>query len=62
MPSGIYGLDDLKDLGAAQGWCPYFLARHVINHAKVLVYNYQYMLDPKVVPRLSLRRGHFLIG
>lgn len=29
-------------------WCPYFLARHIINHANVLVYNYQYMLDPKV--------------
>jgi DNA excision repair protein ERCC-2 len=48
IPSGIYSLDDLKDLGNLHGWCPYFLARHVINHAKVLVYNYQYMLDPKV--------------
>ena len=35
VPSGIYALDDLKDLGQEQGWCPYFLARHVINHAKV---------------------------
>ena len=35
VPSGIYGLDDLKDLGQTRGWCPYFLARHVINHAKV---------------------------
>jgi DNA excision repair protein ERCC-2 len=53
VPSGIYGLDDLKDLGQQRGWCPYFLARHVINQAKVLVYNYQYMLDPKVSKMVS---------
>jgi Rad3-related DNA helicase len=35
-------------LGKERGWCPYFLARHVINHAKILIYNYQYVLDPKV--------------
>ncbi|CAM9832366.1 unnamed protein product [Hapterophycus canaliculatus] len=48
MPNGIYSLDDLKEFGREKGWCPYFLARHIINHANVLVYNYQYMLDPKV--------------
>lgn len=48
MPNGIYSLDDLKKFGKEKGWCPYFLARHIINHANVLVYNYQYMLDPKV--------------
>lgn len=48
MPNGIYSLDDLKAFGREKGWCPYFLARHIINHANVLVYNYQYMLDPKV--------------
>lgn len=48
MPNGIYSLDDLKEFGKEKGWCPYFLARHIINHANVLVYNYQYMLDPKV--------------
>jgi DNA excision repair protein ERCC-2 len=53
VPSGIYGLDDLKELGQQRGWCPYFLARHVINQAKVLVYNYQYMLDPKVSKMVS---------
>jgi DNA excision repair protein ERCC-2 len=38
----------LKELGQEKGWCPYFLTRHLIHHATVLVYNYQYMLDPKV--------------
>jgi len=53
IPNGIFSLDDLKVLGREKGWCPYFLARHVINHAKVLVYNYQYMLDPKVAGMVS---------
>jgi DNA excision repair protein ERCC-2 len=48
IPRGVYNLEDLKDFGASKGWCPYFLARHLVNHANILVYNYQYMLDPKV--------------
>ena len=38
---GVYSLDDLKSLGRERGWCPYFLTRHVINLANVIVYNYQ---------------------
>lgn len=38
---GVYSLDDLKALGRERGWCPYFLTRHVINLANVIVYNYQ---------------------
>eukprot|EP00904_Undaria_pinnatifida_P005279 jgi/Undpi1/1881/HiC_scaffold_12.g05268.m1 len=53
MPNGIYSLDDLKAFGRDKGWCPYFLARHIINHANILVYNYQYMLDPKATGMVS---------
>ncbi len=53
MPPGIYSLDDLKEFGTEKGWCPYFLARHVISHTNILVYNYQYMLDPKVAALVS---------
>ena len=28
--------------------CPYFLARHFLLKANVIVYNYSYMLDPKI--------------
>jgi len=28
--------------------CPYFLARRFLNFANVIVYNYAYMLDPKI--------------
>jgi len=50
---GIYNLDDLKQLGRDRGWCPYFVARHVISFASVIVYNYQYLLDPKIAGMVS---------
>ena len=48
IPQGVYTLEDLKELGEDKGWCPYFMTRHLLNHATIVVYNYQYMLDPKV--------------
>ena len=45
---GVYSLADLKVLGREKGWCPYFYARYAISLANVVVYNYQYMLDPKI--------------
>ena len=38
----------MRGWGRKKKWCPYFLARHMITIANVVVYNYQYMLDPKV--------------
>lgn len=48
LEPGVYTLEDLRIFGRKQGWCPYFLARHMLAFANVVVYNYQYMLDPKV--------------
>ena len=42
-----------EELGKGKGWCPYFLARHVIAFADVVVYNYQYLLDPKISQLVS---------
>lgn len=53
MPSGVYNLEELRKWGKARGWCPYFLTRQAINHANILVFNYQYMLDPKVAKMVS---------
>ena len=50
---GIYSLDDLKDLGHKKKWCPYFAARKFINIANIVVYNYQYMLDPSIANLIS---------
>jgi DNA excision repair protein ERCC-2 len=46
-------LDQLKKFGEERGWCPYYLTRDAINHANILVFNYQYMLDPKVAKMVS---------
>lgn len=48
MPKYVYTLDDLKVLGTKYKMCPYFLARHFLLQANIIVYNYSYMLDPKI--------------
>jgi DNA excision repair protein ERCC-2 len=53
MPSGVYDLEELQKWGKGRGWCPYYLTRQAINHANILVFNYQYMLDPKVAKMVS---------
>ncbi|KAL6056392.1 General transcription and DNA repair factor IIH helicase subunit XPD [Balamuthia mandrillaris] len=50
---GVYSLEDLREVGKEHGWCPYFLARHLINFANVVVYSYQYILDPKISDLVS---------
>lgn len=39
--------------GKEKGWCPYYLARHMVQFANVVVYSYQYLLDPKVAGIIS---------
>uniref|UniRef100_A0A2P2I4Y2 General transcription and DNA repair factor IIH helicase subunit XPD n=1 Tax=Hirondellea gigas TaxID=1518452 RepID=A0A2P2I4Y2_9CRUS len=53
LPGGCYSLDDLKEFGRKKGWCPYFLARHAVNSAQVVVYSYNYLLDPKIADIVS---------
>jgi len=53
LEAGVYTLADLREVGARKGWCPYFLSRHMIAYANVVVYNYQYMIDPKVAGMVS---------
>ncbi|KAG2697138.1 hypothetical protein I3760_07G091400 [Carya illinoinensis] len=53
LPPGVYTLQDLRAYGKKKGWCPYFLARHMVQFANVVVYSYQYLLDPKVAGIIS---------
>lgn len=53
MPPGIYTLEDLKRFGSRKRWCPYYTARHCLSFANVIVYNYQYLLDPKIAGLIS---------
>ncbi|TPX69126.1 hypothetical protein SpCBS45565_g02654 [Spizellomyces sp. 'palustris'] len=53
MPSGVYTLEDLKEWGRENGYCPYFLSRRMIAFANVVIYSYHYLLDPKVAEMVS---------
>lgn len=53
IPPGVYSIDDLQDYGRKRGWCPYFLARHAIMYANVVIYSYYYLLDPKIADMVS---------
>ncbi|KAH9499606.1 General transcription and DNA repair factor IIH helicase subunit XPD [Bulinus truncatus] len=53
LPSGIFGLDELREYGRKYGWCPYFLARYAMSQAHVIVYSYYYLLDPKIADLVS---------
>ena len=53
FPPGIFTLDDLKDLGRKETMCPYFLTRQCLLRANVIVFNYSYLLDPKIANLVS---------
>ncbi|KRX94010.1 TFIIH basal transcription factor complex helicase XPD subunit, partial [Trichinella pseudospiralis] len=53
LPRGVYNLEDLKAYGRRMGWCPYFVARHALLRADVIVYSYHYLLDPKIAELIS---------
>ncbi|CAN6558507.1 unnamed protein product [Malus baccata var. baccata] len=53
LPPGVYTLQDLRAYGKQRWWCPYFLAWHMVQFSNVVVYSYQYMLDPKVAGIIS---------
>lgn len=53
LDAGVYTLHDVRAVGRRKKWCPYFLARHMLAFANVIVFNYQYMIDPKVSQMVS---------
>ena len=48
LDTGILTLDDLKEIGWRQKACPYYLVRQYIAWANVVVFNYSYLIDPKI--------------
>ncbi|OAG29363.1 DNA excision repair protein ERCC-2 [Nematocida sp. ERTm5] len=57
MPSGIYTLDDLKEIGNKKGACAYYTARSSIFLADCIVYTYNYMIDPRINDLVSSGLG-----
>mmetsp|Transcript_13954 Transcript_13954/g.55062 ORF Transcript_13954/g.55062 Transcript_13954/m.55062 type:complete len:803 (+) Transcript_13954:51-2459(+) len=50
---GVYSLEDLREIGYQKHWCPYFLARQMVQLADIVVFSYQYMLDPSIASMVS---------
>lgn len=53
IPHGVYTLNDLTNFGREHKRCPYYTARRCLPFANVVVYNYQYLLDPKIAGLIS---------
>jgi len=53
LEPGVYTLEKLNELGKKNKWCPYFTARHMIKFCNVIVYNYNYVIDPKISQLVS---------
>ena len=47
VPPRIYSLADFR---SNKVMCPYFMARSLLDDADVVVFNYQYVLDPSISP------------
>ena len=48
LNKGIYTLEDLKEYGENKNVCPYYLARQYLYRSNIIVFNYAYMIDPKI--------------
>ncbi|KAK9508669.1 hypothetical protein O3M35_006172 [Rhynocoris fuscipes] len=53
IPPGIYSLDDLKQYGQKNRYCPYFATRNAVMYADIVIYSYHYLLDPKIAEVVS---------
>nr|WCZ58534.1 general transcription and DNA repair factor IIH helicase subunit [Andalucia godoyi] len=53
LPSGVYTLADIHEFGKQRSLCPYFMSRRMISFSNIIVYNYQYLLDPKISSIIS---------
>ena len=47
IPSGIYTIPKIRQLGGTLGVCPYYLTRQLLSEANVIVCTYPYLLDGK---------------
>jgi DNA excision repair protein ERCC-2 len=51
--SGVLSLGDLREFGLQKSWCPYFLGRRLVDMAQIVVFSYQYILDPRIADIIS---------
>ena len=46
-PAGVHTLHDRRVWGRKHQWCPYFLACRMLAYSNVVMYNCQYMIEPR---------------
>ncbi|EPR78274.1 DNA repair helicase rad3 [Spraguea lophii 42_110] len=45
---GIYNLDEMREYGIKNGVCPYYLVREILTECDIIVYTYNYLIDPHI--------------
>lgn len=50
---GLWTMDRLKAYGKRTKKCPYFLAKYLLERAQIVIYSYNYLLDPKIANHIS---------
>ncbi|KAI5409206.1 hypothetical protein KIW84_054852 [Lathyrus oleraceus] len=48
LSPGIYDIKDLVDAGYKKGWCPFYVTKHALEAANIVVFGYENVLDPKI--------------
>ena len=48
IPSSVYTFDSLSAFSANLSICPYYLSRILIPHSDIIIYTYNYILDPLI--------------
>jgi DNA excision repair protein ERCC-2 len=55
--TGVFSLEDLKELGRKEGVCPYYAARHMASYAGLIICSYQYAIDPRIAEHVTAEFG-----
>lgn len=63
VPYGVYDFDEMRELGASQGFCPYYFVRSHLALCDCIIYPYNYLIDPTIYSIVSkdLPRDSFVI-
>jgi DNA excision repair protein ERCC-2 len=51
--TGVYTLEEIKKYSENKGLCPYFTSRNYMEIANIIVFSFNYLLDPKIASIIS---------
>ena len=50
---GVWSISRLKGYAKSTRKCPYFMSKYLIQKAQIVIYSYNYLLDPKIANNIS---------